>query len=56
MQEASQPDRLNHFSSFALAGQDGTTRWHHLPGDFEKRSKTGEHVSEHIVGIRIIGR
>ncbi|KAJ8302911.1 hypothetical protein KUTeg_019307, partial [Tegillarca granosa] len=25
---------LTHFSSFALNAQDGTVRWHHLPGDF----------------------
>jgi len=23
-----------HFSTIALAARDGTTRWHHLPGEF----------------------
>jgi hypothetical protein len=25
---------LTHFSSFAISAKDGSTRWHHLPGDF----------------------
>lgn len=34
-QENSTDDnRLTHFSSFAVSAFDGTSRWHHLPGDF----------------------
>ncbi|XP_022108707.1 uncharacterized protein LOC110988983 [Acanthaster planci] len=28
---------VNHFSTFALSGRNGTVRWHHLPGDFEEQ-------------------
>jgi len=29
--------RYTHLSSFALSGNDGDIRWHHVAGDFEKR-------------------
>jgi len=29
-------DRYTHLSSFALNGRDGSVRWHHVAGDFEK--------------------
>ncbi|KAH3774066.1 uncharacterized protein LOC127845785 [Dreissena polymorpha] len=36
-----------HFSTFALAGRDGTTRWHHLPGEFgEEETKHEEQGQE----------
>ena len=33
-------DEYEHFSSFALHGETGTIRWHHLPGDFETTMPT----------------
>ncbi|XP_038070046.1 uncharacterized protein LOC119739259 isoform X2 [Patiria miniata] len=33
---------VNHFSTFALTGRNGTIRWHHLPGDFEERRTNQE--------------
>ena len=28
-----------HFSTFALSGNNGTIRWHHLPGDFAQTTQ-----------------
>ncbi|XP_052819097.1 uncharacterized protein LOC128244968 [Mya arenaria] len=37
-----------HFSTFALAGRDGSTRWHHLPGEFgEQETRKEEEGQEH---------
>jgi len=30
-------DRYTHLSAFAVNGRDGSIRWHHVIGDFEKR-------------------
>ena len=30
-------EERGHFSTFCLSGSDGSVRWHHLPGDFEKK-------------------
>ncbi|XP_033625650.1 uncharacterized protein LOC117288891 [Asterias rubens] len=35
---------VNHFSTFALSGHDGSIRWHHLPGDFGERTITQEEL------------
>lgn len=40
-------DLYTHFSTFALSGQDGTTRWQHLPGDFDVSTKQQNQV-KHI--------
>lgn len=41
-------DTYTHFSTFALSARDGTTRWHHLPGEFgEKETKIEEETQEH---------
>lgn len=34
----SDAEQLSHFSSFALSGDTGVIRWHHLPGDFKEDS------------------
>ncbi|XP_072024501.1 uncharacterized protein [Amphiura filiformis] len=42
------PVDVNHFSTFALNGQDGSIRWHHLPGDFnEQRTMDQEMFKAH---------
>ncbi|XP_045193457.2 uncharacterized protein LOC123549425 [Mercenaria mercenaria] len=39
---------FTHFSTFALSAKDGTTRWHHLPGEFgEQETKKEEETQEH---------
>lgn len=41
-------ETYTHFSTFALSARDGTTRWHHLPGEFgEKETKKEEESQEH---------
>ena len=35
-QAAVMDDRYTHLSAFALSGNDGNIRWHHVAGDFEK--------------------
>lgn len=41
-------DTYTHFSTFALSAKDGTTRWHHLPGEFgEQETKNEEETQEH---------
>ena len=41
---------VNHFSTFALNGQDGSVRWHHLPGDFNEM-KTIDQVSKDLTKV-----
>jgi len=36
--ETAESDVYTHFSTFALSGNDGSVRWHHLPGDFEQKT------------------
>ncbi|XP_041375556.1 uncharacterized protein LOC121388325 isoform X2 [Gigantopelta aegis] len=45
---ASDDDESEHFSTFALSGNNGTLRWHHLPGDFVQTTQDArENVREY---------
>jgi hypothetical protein len=35
-------DTFTHFSTFALSAKDGSTRWHHLPGEFGEQETKKE--------------
>jgi len=32
-------DNMTHFSTYGLSGQDGTIRWHHMPGDYQQQDQ-----------------
>ncbi|XP_002735115.1 uncharacterized protein LOC100378520 [Saccoglossus kowalevskii] len=37
-QDKEKDTHVNHFSTYALSGKDGSIRWHHLPGDFKEHT------------------